>query len=168
MNCPACEHDLDHLDAGGGLFLDVCAGGCGGVWFDNHELQRFDEPAERAASPVFDVKPGTASVRIERGKRLCPRCPEQKMGRHWFSVKRQVEVDECPACGGDWLDFEELQTIRAEFATAGDREDAAKAAYGALFDEQLGEVRKETQAHVARAERFAKIFWILSPSRWFK
>ena len=101
------------------------------------------------------------------GKRTCPRCEGQKLGRHWFSVARQVEVDECPACGGDWLDHGELEKIRSEFSDAAAREDAAKAAYDQLFAGQLDAMRKESQAAVARAERFAQVFRILSPSRWF-
>lgn len=166
MTCPACGRDLSHLDAGSGLFLDVCDGGCGGIWFDNHELQQFDEAAERQASPVFDVT-GDAPATIA-GKRSCPRCAGQKLRRHWYSVARQVEVDECPSCGGNWLDAGELQKIRAEFADADAREDAAKAAYDQLFGQQLAEMRQESQETVARADRFAQVFWILSPSRWFK
>ena len=166
MNCPACDRPLSHLDAGGGVFLDVCDGGCGGIWFDNHELQKFDEAAERPSSPVFEVA-GDAAPSIE-GKRSCPRCEGQKMRRYWFSVARQVEVDECPRCGGDWLDAGELAKIRAEYSSAEAREDAAKAAFDQLFAGQLDTMRKESQAQVARAERFAQVFKILSPSRWFK
>ena len=31
-----------------------------------------------------------------------------------FSAKRRVEVDECPGCGGCWLDAGELEKIREE------------------------------------------------------
>lgn len=41
-------------------------------------------------------------------KRPCPRCPGIHMSRHFFSVKRQVEIDDCPSCGGVWLDAGEL------------------------------------------------------------
>ena len=47
-------------------------------------------------------------------KRECPRCPDVKLKRHFFSAKRQIEVDECPNCGGYWLDAGELAKIRAE------------------------------------------------------
>jgi Zn-finger nucleic acid-binding protein len=171
MNCPACDRELAHLDAGNGVFLDVCQGGCGGVWFDNFELQKFDEAHEMPGSPVFAVEPaeGPAPAAPTGGavrrtaladgpKRLCPRCPGQKMRRYFFSAKRQIEVDECPSCGGDWLDNDELEKIRGEFATAEAREDAAKAMFGQLFDARIAEARAESQARVKRAEEFNRKF----------
>jgi Zn-finger nucleic acid-binding protein len=47
-------------------------------------------------------------------KRDCPRCEGIKLKRHFFSAKRRVEVDQCPNCGGYWLDSGELALIRAE------------------------------------------------------
>ena len=182
MICPACQRELSHLDAGNGVFLDVCQGGCGGVWFDNHELQKFDEAHEMPESPVFAIEPaeqeavaaaagaGSAvgrSASSDGPKRLCPRCPGQKMRRYFFSAKRQIEVDECPSCGGDWLDDDELEKIRGEFATAEDREAAATQLFGNLFDAQLDEVRKESQAKVKKAQDFNKSFKALfSFKRW--
>jgi Zn-finger nucleic acid-binding protein len=49
-------------------------------------------------------------------KRDCPRCAEIRLHRHFFSAKRRVEVDQCPNCGGYWLDAGELEQIRAEKA----------------------------------------------------
>ena len=37
--------DAKNID---GVQLDVCDGGCGGIWFDWFELQKFDEPHEHA------------------------------------------------------------------------------------------------------------------------
>jgi Zn-finger nucleic acid-binding protein len=51
-------------------------------------------------------------------KRECPRCAGVKLHRHFFSAKRRVEVDECPGCGGYWLDAGELALIRAEKSQA--------------------------------------------------
>jgi Zn-finger nucleic acid-binding protein len=34
--------------------------------------------------------------------------------RHFFSAKRRVQVDQCPNCGGYWLDAGELELIRSE------------------------------------------------------
>jgi Zn-finger nucleic acid-binding protein len=39
-----------------------------------------------------------------------------RLHRHFFSAKRRVEVDQCPNCGGYWLDAGELNQIRAEKA----------------------------------------------------
>ena len=47
MECPACGKQLQQMTAGD-VTVDVCKGGCGGMWFDNYELKKFDEPHESA------------------------------------------------------------------------------------------------------------------------
>jgi Zn-finger nucleic acid-binding protein len=49
-----------------------------------------------------------------------------KLHRHFFSAKRRVEVDQCPNCGGYWLDAGELALIRAEKAQAATAEKAGQ------------------------------------------
>ena len=44
----------------------------------------------------------------------CPKDPDVVMMRRFYSPKRQVEVDECPACGGIWMDAGELAAARVE------------------------------------------------------
>ena len=57
------------------------------------------------------------AVRIDPSrKRDCPRCETIKLQRHFFSAKRRVEVDQCPNCGGYWLDAGELESILREQA----------------------------------------------------
>lgn len=115
MNCPACHHTLTEIEVGH-LKVDICLGGCGGVWFDAFELQRVDEPGETVGDLLVDVRRNPAvEVNFTR-KRPCPRCPEVKLKRHFFSARRKVEVDQCPNCGGYWLDHGELEKIRAERA----------------------------------------------------
>ena len=45
IDCPVCTRSLTVL-AVGKILVDVCHEGCGGVWFDHFELQRFDEHHE--------------------------------------------------------------------------------------------------------------------------
>ena len=51
------------------------------------------------------------------------------MMRHYYSVRTEVVVDQCAGCGGYWLDAGELQSIREQFATQSDREDARAVDY---------------------------------------
>jgi len=37
------------------------------------------------------------------------------MARHFVSVQEDVLVDECPSCGGFWLNGDELEEIRQQF-----------------------------------------------------
>jgi len=115
MKCPACFNDLTEIQVGS-LKVDVCQGGCGGIWFDAFELQRVDEETEAAGGHLLDIQ-RDERVKVDPSrKRDCPRCEGVKLKRHFFSAKRLVEVDECPNCGGYWLDAGELARIRAEKA----------------------------------------------------
>lgn len=113
MKCPACFNDLKTVQCGG-VTVDICHGGCGGVWFDAFELQQVDEQEERAGYWLVDVERDPhLQVDFQR-KRDCPRCSDVKLKRRYFSPRREVEIDECPGCGGCWLDAGELQRIREE------------------------------------------------------
>ena len=129
MKCPACDYTLTPLTVGK-ITVDVCQGGCGGIWFDNFELQKADHPPEFEGAPLLHVvHDDSREVDYER-RRKCPKCLDTVMMRHFFSDRRQVEVDECPSCGGVWLDDGELAMIRKESATASAKENAAKAYLG--------------------------------------
>jgi len=117
MKCPACFNALKPLEVGG-VVVDACYGGCGGIWFDAFELQRFDEKRETAGEQLLHIPRDEQLVIDFTRKRDCPRCEGIKLHRHFFSAKRRVQVDQCPNCGGYWLDAGELEQIRAENAAA--------------------------------------------------
>jgi Zn-finger nucleic acid-binding protein len=138
MKCPACFNPLSEIQVGS-LKVDVCQGGCGGIWFDAFELQRVDEEAEAAGERLLDIQ-RDESIHVDPArKRECPRCEGFKLKRHFFSAKRRVEVDECPNCGGYWLDAGELAQIRLE------KSEAAKPAEGTR-----GKITPETIRYLYR------------------
>ena len=100
----------------GGVKLDTCHGGCGGIWFDAFELQRVDDRNEVATEYLLRVQRDPRKRVDSSRKRACPRCDGVKLKQHFFSAQKQVEVDHCPNCGGFWLDAGELEKIRAEKA----------------------------------------------------
>jgi Zn-finger nucleic acid-binding protein len=118
MKCPACFNQLTELQVGT-LTVDACQDGCGGIWFDNFELQQVDDETETAGEQLMEVRRDPKVVVDFARKRACPRCADVKLQRHFFSAKRNVEVDQCPNCGGYWLDAGELAAIRREKAAAG-------------------------------------------------
>lgn len=148
MQCPACGTALKPIQCGE-ITVDACVDGCGGVWFDNRELRRMDEPSE-PAEPVLAVH-GT-SVHPPERRRNCPNCPDTVMMQHFSSILHQVTVDECPACGGFWLDEGELARIRSEFPTEADRRKAVEA-MAAPLDDEIAESRIRSGA-VSRVARF--------------
>lgn len=117
MKCPACFNELTELQVGD-LTVDACRGGCGGIWFDAFEMQKADEERETAGNALLHIPRDERLVVDSSRKRECPRCAGVKLYRHFYSAKRQVVVDECPNCGGYWLDAGELALIRAEKSQA--------------------------------------------------
>jgi len=165
MECPACGRQLQQMNVGD-IVVDACKNGCGGVWFDNFELDKVDEQHEAAGESLLELERDT-NVKVDRSAtRTCPKCGGQKMVKHFASSKMQVEVDECPACGGLWLDPEELRHIRDQFA---DEEERRKAAL-ALFDEEFGgdmaKMRAESEEKSERSRRIARMFRFVCPSYW--
>ena len=99
----------------GGMTLDVCYGGCGGIWFDASELERVSARAATTLHTIWNVP--VSNVKLTE-PRWCPRCPELVLERKWFSDLKQVEIDQCPKCGGIWLDAGEFSRIYDEIKGA--------------------------------------------------
>jgi uncharacterized protein len=114
MKCPACKNPLREKGAGG-ITLDICYGGCGGIWFDARELESVDARAATTLHTIWQV-PSTKAKLNE--PRMCPRCPEQLLDCKWFSDLKQVEIDQCPKCNGIWLDAGEFTRIYEELKGA--------------------------------------------------
>lgn len=116
LKCPACFNALVSTQVGA-VTVDVCRG-CGGIWFDAFELQRVDEEHETAGEWLLQTDREKRVQVDPHRKRDCPRCDGVKLKRRFYSPRRQVEIDECPGCGGFWLDAGELEKIREETESA--------------------------------------------------
>lgn len=113
MICPACDRELTPRQVGT-VTVDVCDGGCGGIWFDRFELQQVDESHEPAGEHLLNVA-RDLDLRVDPSrKRACPRCMGITLMRRRFSPKSSVEIDHCAGCAGYWLDAGELEKIRRE------------------------------------------------------
>jgi len=96
----------------GGAGVDVCES-CGGLWLDRLELARFEEPDSVLGEALLAHLSQFPVTIVDRSVRLhCPRHPEVVMMRRPFSRAYPVAIDECPECGGLWLDADELAQIR--------------------------------------------------------
>jgi Zn-finger nucleic acid-binding protein len=109
IECPVCSNPMTTMSAEG-VTADVCAGGCGEIWFDWFELARVDEADESAGEKFLEVERDPI-LKVDLGKRI--RCPRDHkiMIRHFHSVKRAVVVDECTRCAVCWLKAGELAII---------------------------------------------------------
>ena len=162
MNCPACGTAMTEI-AAGDVKVQACKGGCGGLWFDEWTLGKVDQPDQSAGESLLNI-PQNASLKVDQSpRRKCPR-DSVVMMRHFWSVKRDVVVDECPKCEGIFLDPGELTAIRADYKSDAERHKAAEAYYSEMFDQQLAGMLRQDKAKLESARRVARIFKFLCPS----
>lgn len=116
--CPACGKEMEkvYIDKAG-FFLDVCLDGCGGIWFDNMELNklsRFDDILPEI-SKIYGGREFKDSY--TKRKRLCPLC-KRLMIQNYENFSRKVLIDQCYTCGGKFLDYGELEeSLKDELPT---------------------------------------------------
>lgn len=165
MKCPTCDAELKKVQDQD-VELDLCQDGCGGIWFDNFELKKFDEPHESMGEHVLNLEISSGIKVDHERKRSCPKCDGIKMIRHYFSVKKDVEIDECGKCGGIWLDTGELSRIRSLFKTEEDRKKAADEYFDEVFGDEFQRMKDESGEKLAKARRIANIFRYICPSYW--
>ena len=163
MECPACSNMLQQITVAD-VTVDVCKNGCGGIWFDQFEFKKFDEPHESAGQELLGTE-RDKNIVVDHTKRLkCPKCGDIVMMRHFFSIKKEVEVDECPGCGGFWLDVGELGKIRSLFNTEEERHQAADEYFSEIFDNQLAAMKAESGDKLKKARNIANMFRFICPS----
>lgn len=163
MKCPACGNQLQEVTVSD-VTVDVCKDGCGGIWFDNFELKKFDEPHESAGQELLDIERDETIVIDHTKRRNCPKCDDVVMMRHFFSVKMEVEVDECPNCGGFWLDAGELENIRNLFSSEDEKKAATEEYLSEVFKADLAVQQIEGESQAERISRITRIFRFICPS----
>jgi uncharacterized protein len=167
MQCPVCSIELEQVTVGSVQF-DVCRSGCGGIFFDNFEIQKVDEPQEEAGELLGAIE-GPKKVHRDPVHPLkCPKCEDVVMMKHFSSAKQKVQVDECPSCAGIWIDCGELRQIRSEYKTDAERKQAAEAYFDELFGSALATMNTDREKHLAKVQRFAHLFRFICPSYYIE
>lgn len=163
MKCPACGNDLQKITVKD-ITVDACKGGCGGIWFDQFELKKVDEPHESAGESLLDIERNENLSSDRSKRRMCPKCEGIVMMQHFVSIKREVEVDECPKCAGFWLDYGELGRIRNQFESEADRKKAAAEYFSEIVDKDLARMRQESKEKSEKSQKIARMFRFVCPS----
>ena len=133
IKCPACQKEMVKVFvSSAGVNIDICLDGCGGMYFDNREFKYLDEQHENIDEIISAIECKTFESVDETLPRSCPVCGA-RMVKNYASVKKEVLVDDCYSCGGKFLDYGELQKIRAQYATESERsEDFMKMVYNTI------------------------------------
>ena len=127
LRCPACGRALYPVSFGE-ITLDACEGGCGGVWFDRSELKAGVWPRTGAEPKPVHMQ-WDPQVTVDPARpRECPRCRPTRMERHGFAGDARIQVDECPKCGGIWLDRGEAEAAQGRERSEGEASPSADAA----------------------------------------
>lgn len=139
LKCPACGKEMEKIFIErANCNIDVCTNGCGGIFFDNREFKKFDEKFENIDEIQKALEGKTFQSVDETLKRTCPACG-MRMVKNSTSIKGDIIIDDCYSCGGKFLDYKELDRIRAEYPTEAERSKAVvnylKENMGAAFDE---------------------------------
>ena len=111
MDCPRCGKATEIREVRGAE-VDLC-GTCGGIFLDRGELNKV------AAATSGDLEFSTIHEESFRhpdrfAVAACPRCADPAMKKVEFIVHTGIILDYCEACGGFWLDGEELFRVNDE------------------------------------------------------
>jgi membrane associated rhomboid family serine protease len=110
--CPKCRSSLSPKNYGD-IEVDFC-GGCGGVWFDDGELEatldRIIATQDIPDAPIELEKDITSVFAIDEEQRPCPAC-DVEMLKVNYAYDSNVILDKCPACGGIWADDGEVMRL---------------------------------------------------------
>jgi Zn-finger nucleic acid-binding protein len=111
LHCPRDATPLTRLRIGG-VDTDLCEH-CGGLWLDRLELTRIEQLDTAFGDALLAHLDQFPPTLLDHSRRLnCPRHPGTVLMRRAFSAATPVQIDECPECGGLWLDTDELAAIR--------------------------------------------------------
>ncbi len=123
LKCPACGKDMEKVFiTNQGISLDICTQGCGGIYFDNREFNKFDEQDEDISAVLEKINSSSFQKVNETMDRFCPNCGS-KMVKNHSSIHQTIQIDECYNCGGKFLDNSELVKIRAEYENNDQRDE---------------------------------------------
>ena len=110
INCPACGKEMKKIHIKEeNIDLDICLDGCGGIFFDNRELDKFDENNNSIAEILYAINNKNFENVDTKAERKCPICgvPMVKLGS-----LTEAEIDSCNICGANFLDHGELTKLR--------------------------------------------------------
>lgn len=167
MKCLRCQAEMKTFK-NKNVEVDVCASGCGGVWFDGRELKKMDESHEVEDSFVKSLsQTKVTKVEVKDQRLNCPKCKNIVLMRRFYSPSRSVELDECAGCGGLWFDAGEYTHILKEYPTEESRKKAAQSFVDDVFGQKFEKLIADQQERKEKIEKISLALEAITPSKWF-
>lgn len=159
IKCPACGKTMEKVFIKSeGINIDICTDGCGGIFFDNREFDAFNEENEDITFIESKLSGKTFEPVNEENVRICPACGG-KMVKNTSKINGNVVIDDCYICGGKFLDYNELQKIRAEFVNDSSRASSAMEYLYKEIGQELTELDLERARQKAGRNLGQKLFY---------
>ena len=157
INCPACGKEMTKIFISGeGVNLDICLDGCGGIFFDNRELKKFDEQSENIEELKQAIQGKTFEKTDENLTRICPVCGTN-MVKNSVSIKGNIIIDECYNCGAKFFDHGELIKMREEYPTEQDRRQALLSETYEEVGSKIDQLELQNNMNRAKRSKFLKM-----------
>lgn len=167
MNCPACSRSMTLVEVGK-VKVDVCDGGCGGIWFDHGELQQMDDGDEPTNPELLRIAVDPELKVDHEPKRNCPVCDGVTMMRHFYSTKQEVVIDKCAGCNGIWLDAGEYEAIRGQFGTEAGREGEYERDSATAWGKASGDAQAKLEKDTATLQQINGVLKYIRPSYYIR
>jgi len=167
LQCPRDGDVLCNIEYEG-VEIETCPT-CKGEWLDSDELKKIVQTAEQQFTPeeIADLDAVNRSVfHIDDSvpnQVQCPKCEGVELNRFNYASSSGIELDKCPACGGIWLDKDELEKVQILIEESNKQLGQDMKKYGKL----LGKVRVEQEAGVDRAVSVSRFGFVNAILRYF-
>lgn len=113
IDCPACGKRMEKIYIERiNKHIDICSQGCGGIFFDNREMEHFcnkndniDEILAIYENKDFKTIPDDKEI-------LCPYCGAKMVKIGNGTADESFKIDCCYTCGAKFLNGYELQKLQ--------------------------------------------------------
>lgn len=162
ISCPACGKTMKKIFIpSAGISVDICADSCGGIFFDNQELQKFNH-ASSDASLIQKELEGKNFIKVDESEtRICPACNKPMVKTNIKGIG--VQIDTCYNCGAVFLDNGELDAIRNGVRTTSI--ESVKKQNNVLDDSAVKQFYKEAQKENVQRDALLNTCNVLFGSR---
>ena len=110
--CPACGSEMQKVFISDkAINIDICSNGCGGIFFDNKEIQEFSGVNDDIGEIKKLIENKNFMPVDETKTRICPACNTPMAKTNAI----RVQIDTCYKCGAIFLDNGEFEQVRTKF-----------------------------------------------------